>query len=229
MFTMYSVLKIGVWCLLLGLYASVPAAGQGEGESDSSKAVEEKKETPTEETQQPKNSSDEEAGKAAKGQDEEGGKKEGEKTPEKSEEEEVGGEIGTQLPFDLNVEPGSDKEEQKSEKGGGFQSDGWTLRYVVSMLVVLGVMGGVLYALRKVRTRLTQGTAAERGVRIVGKFPLDRRNNVVLLRIQNEDLLIASGNEGARLLARYPAKEESTDGDTEEEATFTLYSTNNRT
>jgi len=120
-------------------------------------------------------------------------------------QEEKADEEDSLFPVGLDQEGGKQSKTDSKSVGGS----GWMGRYLFGMVVVVGVMALVLYGLRTLRTRLTRGTVAEQGVRILGKFPLDRRNNIVLVRIQDEDLLISSGNEGAQLLARYRSKDKS--------------------
>lgn len=107
------------------------------------------------------------------------------------------------------------------------RDQGWVWRYLFSMAAVVALMGGVLFVLRKFRFGLTRGTAAEKGVRILGKFPLDKHNHLIMIRIKDEDLLLASGSDGVKILSRYPQdSSEVTRGGSFGDEVYSAYSDN---
>jgi len=87
-------------------------------------------------------------------------------------------------------------------------SGAWMWRYLLSLLVVGGLMAGAFVGLRRMRTMLG-GTACPGGLRLVARLPLDRHNTIYLLRTSGETLVLAGGARGVRVLARQAAGPES--------------------
>jgi flagellar biogenesis protein FliO len=86
----------------------------------------------------------------------------------------------------------------------------WMWRYLLSLIVVGGLMLGAFLALRRMRGMLGNNTSANQ-LRILGRLGLDRQNTVFLLKANDEVLTIASGPHGVRVLARKAADETADD------------------
>lgn len=84
----------------------------------------------------------------------------------------------------------------------------WMWRYFLALLVVAILMIGTFLGLRQLRGALGRG-AAPGGLRLLARLPLDRHNTLYLLRTGGEDLVLAGGARGVRVLARHAAEPES--------------------
>jgi flagellar biosynthetic protein FliO len=65
-------------------------------------------------------------------------------------------------------------------------------RSLVSLIVVLGLMGGAYYWLKR-RGNLP-GTAGRR-LRVIERLPIDTRRSVLLLQLDDEELVVGVGTD----------------------------------
>jgi hypothetical protein len=82
-------------------------------------------------------------------------------------------------------------------------------RYLRSMLFLGAILAAGFTLLRKFRTRLPGANAVGADMQVVSRLALDQRTTLFVVRMREEELLLASGAAGTRLVARYPPREEN--------------------
>lgn len=93
----------------------------------------------------------------------------------------------------------------KRGDGAAANQSAWIVRYIGSLLVVGGLMVGGFALLRRLQGRLPLAGAGSQEMRVLTRIPLDQRNSLVLVRLRDEEVLLAIGTGGANLVARFPA------------------------
>ena len=81
----------------------------------------------------------------------------------------------------------------------GIGIETWRLWLVV--IVLIGMLGGMFYVLRKYGRGILPGGGAEI-IKIKAKVQLDAKNSVSVLRIYDEEYVVGAGAEGVRLLSK---------------------------
>jgi flagellar biogenesis protein FliO len=81
----------------------------------------------------------------------------------------------------------------------------WMLRYLGSLIIVGVLLIGGFAVLRRFQGRLRLSGAGGIDMRVLARIPLDQRNSLVLIRLRDEEVLLAIGTGGTNLVARFPA------------------------
>ena len=84
----------------------------------------------------------------------------------------------------------------------------WKVRYLVSLLIVGGIMTGGFIGLKRLQSRLPGLGFRGGNVRVVGRVPLDQRTTLFVIRLRDEELVLSSGPSRTNLLSRYPVETE---------------------
>jgi hypothetical protein len=104
---------------------------------------------------------------------------------------------------DTTTKSWPDRDQLVRENGWPPSSSGtgWMWRYLLSLLVVGGLMAAAFVGLRRMRGMLG-GSTVDGQLRVLCRVGLDRQNSVFLLKTPNEVLTVTSGPNGVRVLAR---------------------------
>ncbi len=75
-------------------------------------------------------------------------------------------------------------------------------KLIVSFVLLFGVLGGVIYALKRWGKRFT-GLENNATIKVVSRSHLDGKNYLVVVRVYEEEMLLGVGNNGINLLSRF--------------------------
>ena len=108
--------------------------------------------------------------------------------------------------------PGMKKEDSKKEDSGIKIS---LFRYVISIIVVIILIGGTFYALKKVSNKI-QGKGYG-SLMVNQRLQLDAKNSLYLVQVHEEEVLIAVGPRGSKVLSKYDALETAANDDEDDD------------
>ncbi|HWT95100.1 MAG TPA: flagellar biosynthetic protein FliO [Solirubrobacteraceae bacterium] len=114
---------------------------------------------------------------------------------------------GDDTPLNLDDAPSGSPAEKAAETGGG----GGIARMVVGLALVLGVIYGLSWVLKQVKSS-KEGEATGHGMSQVSSLPLGPGRSVHLLRVGDELLLVGSAEKGVTPLRRYGLEEAAASG-----------------
>ena len=103
------------------------------------------------------------------------------------------------------IRPGSD-----SPRSGADTP--WKTRYLVSLLIVGGLMAGGFMGLKRLQSRLPGLGFSGAEVRVVGRVALDQRTTLFVIRLQGEELVLSTGPSQVNVLSRRPVEPEEGGG-----------------
>jgi len=89
------------------------------------------------------------------------------------------------------------------------------VKFIVALLVVGGLMGAVLYVVKKAGRRYTG--AGTSGLTIKSRLQVDNKNSVVLVRVYEQEILLGVGTNGINLISKLSPIDDL-DGDQEDPA-----------
>ncbi len=87
-----------------------------------------------------------------------------------------------------------------------MNAPGW-LSFVFSFALVLALLGGVLYLLKKMQSGSLPGLPKRR-MRVIEQMSVAPRQKIVLVRVRDQELLIGITQQQINTLASFPASPE---------------------
>ncbi len=87
---------------------------------------------------------------------------------------------------------------------------GWIFRYIISLVFICVLMVACFLIVRGFRTKFA-GLKKENDIHLLGKFSLDQRNTLVMIRTRNTDFMIGCGTNACNLIASFPSAEDNID------------------
>lgn len=114
---------------------------------------------------------------------------------------------GDDTPLNLDDAASGSPAEKAAQTGGG----GGIARMVVGLALVLGVIYGLSWVLKQVKSS-KEGEATGHGMQQVSSLPLGPGRSVHLLRVGDELLLVGSAEKGVTPLRRYGLEEAAASG-----------------
>ncbi|NQZ69263.1 MAG: flagellar biosynthetic protein FliO [Lentisphaeria bacterium] len=91
----------------------------------------------------------------------------------------------------------------KIEKKKASQSLGISMgRYFLSMLIILLLIGGFFYGLKKFSNKVS-GQSGYGSMNVQQRLVIDGKNTLVLVKVHEEEMLLATGPQGTRLISKF--------------------------
>lgn len=83
------------------------------------------------------------------------------------------------------------------------------LRMLASMALVLGLLGALLWGLRKLQARLQPDTGSDRPIKIIHTLSLGPRHKITLIEVDHRRVLLGMSGQQMQALADWPSSDTS--------------------